>query len=352
MIGSFDYSTLPSLWRRYETMPRQLAFSARTPAEWAAWREALLTRLAALLGGFPLERPPLEPVVLETGATDSYVWEKIAFQSEPGLFVPCYILIPRGVRPPYRPVIALHGHGTGGATHLLGRVVGEETRREEEAHIRHNNYDYAHQLAQHGFMVFAPEQRGFGERKESWPNMIEGEPMWRKSCRAVVFNAMLLGKTALGLRVWDVMRTVDYIRSRPEAMTESLGCLGLSAGGTTTLFASALEPRISVAVVSGYLNTFRDSIMPINHCYCNYIPGILQYAEMSDIAALIAPRPLLIESGTEDEFFPIAGAKTAFAELRGAYELLEVSERVDHDIFEGWHRFNGRKAFEWLDRWL
>ncbi len=350
-MTNLDYATLPSLWRQYETMPRQLAFRARRLEEWAPWRAALLSKLEQLLGGFPIERAPLDPILLERGETAGYTWEKVAFRSEPDVQVPCYVLIPRGVKPPYRPVIALHGHGTGGAAHLLGRVVADETRAAEEEHIRRHNYDYARQLAERGFLVVAPEQRGFGERMEVWPNMIEGEPMWRKSCRAVALNAFLVGKTAIGLRVWDVMRTVDYILTRPEPMTARLGCLGFSSGGMTALFASALEPRITVAVVSGYLNSFRASIMPINHCYCNYVPNILQYAEMSDIAGLIAPRPLLVESGTQDENLPIAAATAAFAELRRVYDLLGVPERTEHDVFEGGHRFSGRRAFDWLGRW-
>ena len=233
--------------------------------------------------------------------------------------------------------------------------MDEAARAQEEAHIRLHNYDYGRQLAEHGFMVFVPEQRGLGERMETWPDtarLVDGDPMWACSCRAVAFNAMLMGKTAIGLRVWDVVRTIDYVRSRPERLTDGLGCLGLSGGGTTALFASALDPRISVAVVSGYLNTFRASIMSIVHCECNYIPRILEYAEICDIAGLIAPRPLLIEGGIEDDIFPIEATEAAYEEVCQVYRLLGTPERVDKDIFPGPHQFSGRKAFDWLARWL
>lgn len=352
MQAGLVYTTLPSLWEYYKTFPRQLAFHARSVEEWRRWREALYRRLVDLLGGFPLERPPLQATVLASKDETDYRWEKVAFQSEPDLYVPCYVLIPHRSSPPYRPVIALHGHGSGGAAHVVGLIVDEANRAAEEVHIRKHNYDYGRQLAQHGFMVFVPEQRGFGERMEAGPDMVQGDPMWLSSCRALVFNAILLGKTAIGLRVWDVMRTLDYIRSRPEATVSGVGCLGLSGGGTTTLFAAALDPRITVAVVSGYFNTFRASIMARRHCECNYIPRILQYAEMSDIAGLIAPRPLLVESGTEDDDFPVEGARSAYRELQRIYEALNAPERLDIDVFPGGHQFSGRKAFDWLDRWL
>jgi dienelactone hydrolase len=348
-----DYTTLPSLQRSYETMPRQLAFRARTREEWAVWQEALHKKLVDLLGGFPLDRPLLNTALLQTQQEAAgYRLEKVAFQAEPGLYVPCYVLTPRHVHAPYRPVIALPGHGSGGAAHTIGNILNESDQASEEEHIRLHNYDYGRQLVRRGFMVFVPEQRGIGERLEAGPDTVQGEPMWRSSCRAVAFNAMLLGKTAIGLRVWDVIRTVDYIRSRPEPMVAGIGCVGFSGGGATALFSAALEPRITATVVSGYLSSFRESLMSNVHCECNYVPGILKYAEMSDLAALIAPRPLLIESGTRDPIYPAKAAKAAYKELQRVYGLLGVSERLDRDFFAGGHQFNGRKAFDWLARWL
>jgi fermentation-respiration switch protein FrsA (DUF1100 family) len=83
-----------------------------------------------------------------------------------------------------------------------------------------------------------------------------------------------------------------------------------------------------------------------------YVPRILKYAEMSDLAALIAPRPLLIESGNQDPIFPLQAAKAAYKELQRVYRLLDVPERLNRDIFVGGHQFGGRKAFDWLARWL
>lgn len=347
-----DYTTLPSLWRQYDTQPRKLAFRARTREEWARWRQALQGKLVELLGGFPPQRCDLAPVLLESREEAGYRLEKVVFQSEPGIHVPCYVLIPHDISPPYRPVIALHGHGTGGAAYVIGDALNEATRTEEEAIIRTENHDYGRQLAQHGHLVFVPVQRGLGERLETEPGTVRWEGAGQCSCRPLAFNTMLLGKTLLGLRVWDVMRTIDYIHSRSEPMVAGLGCLGLSGGGTTTLFATALDPRITVAVVSGYFNTFRDSIMAMTHCECNYIPHLLEYAEMYDIAGLIAPRPFLAESGTLDGIFPLRATEAAYLELQKVYDLLGVPERLDKDIYPGDHQFSGRKAFDWLAEWL
>lgn len=352
MTGEVQYDSLPALWQEYDLMPRELRCRATTRHELDVWQARLRTKLTELMGGFPDRKVSLDPILLEQSEEPEYRLEKVAFQSDAGVRVPCYILTPRRSSPPYRAVIALHGHGSGGARHLLGRPLDEATRADEIAHIEAHNYDYAHQLACHGFMVFAPEQRGFGERMEKAPGMVFGDGLWRSSCRALAFNAMLLGKTLLGLRVWDVMRTLDFIATRREVSQGGIGCIGLSGGGTTTLYAAALDPRISAAVISGAFGSFRSSIMSTIHCDCNYLPGILQVAEMEDLAALIAPRPLLIENGTEDPIFPVAATEVAAEQVARVYALSGVPERFDMDIFPGGHRFSGNKAFAWFDRRL
>jgi dienelactone hydrolase len=343
----YEWRTLPGLWRRYQEAPRQLAFRATTQEEGRAWQRTLRATLRQLLGGFPAERCPLEPYVLERTEDDGYVRELVAFQTVPGEHVLVYVLVPPASAPP-RPVIALHGHGGGGARHLAG-IAHDEAERE---HIRAHNYDYARQLALRGWTVFAPVQRGFAERQEPAPLNSGGDPLWSSSCYMQSVNAMLLGTTILGLRVWDVMRLLDYIETRSDVRQGSVGCVGLSGGGTTTLFATALEPRISCAVVSGFLNTFRDSLLAMEHCLCSFVPGILQYAEMEDIAGLIAPRPLLVESGTDDPIFPIEATERAYARVEQIYRCFDAADRLDKDIFKGGHQWSGAKAYTWLDRWL
>ena len=157
---------------------------------------------------------------------------------------------------------------------------------------------------------------------------------------------------SLGRRVWDVARSIDLLQNLDYVDPERIGVMGISGGGTTALFLSALDDRVKATVVSGYLNTFRDSILSVKHCIDNYIPGILNYAEMYDIAALIAPRPLLIECGINDPIFPIHGVEKALERLKKAYELLGSLERLEIDRFEGGHEIHGVKAYTFLEKWL
>src|SRR4030095_10674283 len=125
--------------------------------------------------------------------------------------------------------------------------------------------------------------------------------------------------------------------TRPALDSKRIGVTGISGGGTITVFSAALEPRIQAAFASGYLCTFRDSIFSIAHCIDNYVPGVLEWAEMYDIAGLIAPRPFFAESGTKDDIFPIDAFKESFANVKKVYTSFGADDRIDHEILEGEH---------------
>jgi hypothetical protein len=123
---------------------------------------------------------------------------------------------------------------------------------------------------------------------------------------------------------------------------------GISGGGTCTLFSAALDQRIKAAFVSGYLNTFRDSIMSVSHCIDNYVPGILNWTENYDIAGLIAPRPLFSEGGDHDPIFPVAASRESYARVERVYELFGAAANVQQEIFEGEHVFHGVRGLPFL----
>lgn len=345
---SLEFRSLPGMWREYASMTQSHAFKASTPFEAEEWQERLSEVLIQTLGGFPTDQCDLSPKLLETQDEDGFTCELVALQTHPGEFMPCFVLIPEAGRANGKPVIALHGHGTWGAEAIIRKPddpLGADLNQQL-------NYDYAGQLVRQGYLVFVPELRGFGKRLED-PDYQEGaDPQWVSSCYAISTNALMLGKTALGLRVQDIMRLVDYIPTRIGRSIDTLGCVGLSGGGMVTLFATALDQRITCAVVSGYFNSFRDSIMVIRHCLCNFIPGIAKIAEMVDIAGLIAPRPLLIETGTQDSIFPTSATQKSFVRLKEIYSIFDTTQKLELDIFDGDHAWSGAKAYDWLAKWL
>lgn len=327
-----------------ERAGRRLGFRAANLAEWETWRAALREKLAELLGGFPAHPCDLAPQVLEVRQCAGYRREKVVFASLESAHVPAYLLVPDHLSAPAPAVICLHGHGYG-KDDLVGLWEDGSERAEPDGYQK----DFAVEVVRRGLVAVVPEQVGFGERREAGD--IRAGPS-QNSCRRAAFYALMVGTTLAGLRVWDARRTLDYLETRAEVAGGRVGCMGISGGGMTALFAAALDERLRVVVVSGYLNTFVDSILALWHCECNYVPGLLRYAEMADLACLVAPRPLLVESGTRDDIFPLASADAAYAQVGRAYALLNASDRLARDRFAGRHQISGVKAYAWLERWL
>jgi len=325
---------------RYAAAPRRLAFSARTRADAEAWQQTLRSKLTELVGGFPPERAPLRAVSLGSRAFPRYRREEIVFDSRPGVSVLAYLLLPFAAAAPMPVVICIPGHGRG-----VDDIVGIDEQGRERTDKAGYQHDFAIQVAEAGMAALAIEPLGFGCRRDP-ANARQG--LSRKACEPAAGGALLVGETMIAWRVWDVMRTVDYIATRPELDSSRVGCMGISGGGTATLFAAALEPRIRAAMVSGYLNTFRDSVGSLAHCIDNYVPGILNWAEMHDIAGLIAPRPLFVESGEKDNIFPIAASIESFNRVREIYAVFGAADRTAQETFPAEHSFWGRRGIPFM----
>jgi len=329
---------------RYSAAPRRLRFQARSQREAEDWQQALRAKLTELLGGFPATREPLRPATLETRAFPGYRREKIVFDSRPGVSVLAYLLLPTRAQAPAATVICIPGHGRG-----VDDIVGIDEQGRERTDKPGYEHDFAIQVAEAGMAAVAIEPMGFGCRRDLL-NARQG--LAHKACEPTAGGALLLGETIIGWRVWDVMRTIDYIATRPELDARRVGCMGISGGGTATLFSAALEPRIRAAMVSGYLNTFRDSVGSLAHCVDNYVPGILNWAEMHDIAGLIAPRPLFVESGERDNIFPIAASLESFRQVREVYGVFQAADRVEQEVFPGEHSFWGKRGIPFMVKHL
>lgn len=329
----------------YDAVQRRFATpTTADPQVWQAWRTAFVPQLRARLA---LDtQAPTSPVVQAAPPTAhrGYQRQYITLTSAPDVAVPMWLLVPEGA-PAARPaVIAVHGHGYG-----VDDIVGINADGSERDEPVNYHKDFAVALCRRGFVVLAPELLGFGRRREAGDAAVSPQ---QSSCYDAALWGMMLGQPLLGRRVADIGRAIDYLAARPEVDPAQLGIMGISGGGMVALFAAALDERLRGAVISGYLSTFRDSILAIRHCLCNYVPGLLADAEMYDVAALLAPRPLLIEAGIHDSIFPIAAVRDSFARIGRAYALLGAEERVGSDFFDGDHQISGALAYDFLWNWL
>ncbi len=343
-VQATQFDSLEYSRARYAEMPRRLRFTATSRKQAEAWQKKLRAKVEELVGGFPA-RTPLKPQILEKADFPNYTRETVIFESRPGLAVLGYLLTPKAQKQrPMPVVISVPGHGRG-ADDIVGIDENGQPRTEKTRY----QFDYAIQIVEHGMAAFAIEPLGFGCRRD---DAARKKGLGTSSCQPAAGAALLFGETMIGWRVYDIMRTVDYLETRSEFDPKRIGLMGISGGGTCTIFGAALETRIAAAFASGYLNTFRDSILSISHCIDNYVPGILQWCEQYDVASLIAPRPLFCESGEKDNIFPIEAFKFAHGEVKKVYQVLGVPELTASEIHPGQHVFHGKQGLPFLARHL
>ena len=299
------------------------------------WQQKLRRKVRQLVGDMPEERVSLNVRTVWKRDHPLGSIEKIVFTSEPGADVPAYVCLPKGQVPPYTFFICLQGHSTG--MHNSIAVARDDNSEPIEVP---GDRDFGLGCMKRGIGALCIEQRSFGERRERVQQKTSAH-----GCHDATMHALMLGRTLLGERVYDVDRGIDYLLSRGDAHSERIGVMGNSGGGTISLFSAALLPRIAYAMPSCYFCTFRDSVMSIYHCADNYVPGLLKYAEMADVMGLFAPRPVVIVAGKEDGIFPVAGVRKAFRHLKEIYTAAGASQRCHLVVGNGGHRFYAEEAW-------
>lgn len=324
-----------------------LSFHGSSRADWERWEGRFRPRLLELLGRWP-DPVPLEPEVLEVTDCGDYTREKVVFDSDRHASVIAYVLTPKGIAPgERRPVVlAAHGHGNGKSD-----ICGVAETPEQAHLVRQLRYDYAVRFVERGWCVIAPDWRGFGERRSP----AEWARTGRDPCNVNYMAMGYAGYHLLTLQIWDGMRCLDYMATRPECDLARVAVGGLSFGGTMSTYLGALEERIGVVCISGYLSTVGDAIGMRglgNFCGAQYMPGLLTIGDIPDVASLICPKPLVVEMGEQDQCFVIGDMLPAFERVQRVYQAAGCAERLEADVHPGAHEWSGRKSLDWFARWL
>jgi dienelactone hydrolase len=333
------------LWTHYQPEQALYRFQAASQPEALAWQRQVRAQLQRVIGFQDLPAAPFAPHLVETVDKGDYYREKWLLQTWPGAQMPVYLLLPKDGPRPLPVVVAFHGHGYG-----VKDIVGlwEDGNERDTPDGYHKDFGVA--LCRRGFAVACPEISCFGERQTdfSYLNTTIGQEI-PGTCDHTARLAFHLGGSVVGLRIFDARRLVDYLETRADLDTARLGAMGISGGGMHTFFSTALDERIKACVISGYYSTFKDSILAMHHCACNFVPGLAQFGEMYDIVGLIAPRPLLVEAGTYDPIFPLEAVQRSVDMARSqVYAVWEAAAQVETDIFEGRHQISGRRAYDFL----
>lgn len=264
------------------------------------------------------------------------------FQSEEQYFVQGALIIPKGLKKATAGVICLQGHSSG--MHIS---LGIKKFERDNNTLKKPN-DFALQAVKEGFCAVIMEQRYMGKAGVDE----NGAPACVYENAAM--SSLLLGRTAIGERVWDTQRMIDvtekYFSQYIEK--EKIILLGTSGGGTATFYTACLDDRIYIAIPSCAVCSFDDSIMKVFHCPCNFIPDLRKYFDMGDIGGVIAPRKLIIPAGEKDPIFPIEGTRKSYNEIKAFYTKLEKEENcllVTDDVE---HAFPSDKVWKEVRRML
>lgn len=380
------YPTLPSMLRKYARYGRQDDFRGKTSEEFRTWQMRSRATLRALLGLEKMDDCALEPIIDEVvllspkhaNGRDEAPAEKtecsvrtenrealsndiicryhVLLRTEPDITLSAYLLVPASANADTPVFLCPPGHnGAGKYT-----VAGVRGARAIEESIEKYNYDFGWQLARLGYVAFCPDVRGFGERREMLEDTRELPLAMKGDCYWLAHMGEPIGIPVLGMLSWDLMRCVDFLQEYTISEDarwnpERIIAFGFSGGAMQSLYLSALDERIHATFLSGYMYGFRDSLLQMNrNCSCNYVPHLMEHFDMGDIASLIAPRRLMIQSCREDRLAGVRGLTNVQEQvdiIRANYAVTGNTENVQQDIEDGPHHLDTRQLQD-IAKWL
>jgi dienelactone hydrolase len=307
----------------------------RTREDWLERRPRYQQELREMLGLLPYpEKTDLRATITGRLEHEEFFVEKLHFQSLPGLYVTANVYVPK--------------HLTGRAPAIL--YVCGHSRQAEGAVSFGNKTAYQHHggwFARHGYICLVVDTIQLGELQGLHHGTYR-EGMWWWNAR---------GYTPVGVEVWNAIRALDYLQSRPDVDPEKLGMTGRSGGGAYTWYTAALDERVKVAVPVAGITDTRNHVVDgcvAGHCDCMYLVNTHRW-DYGVLAALVAPRPLLIANSDKDPIFPLDGVVRLHREVGHVYRLHGAADRLGLLITEGPHKDTQDlqvPAFRWFNRFL
>ncbi len=313
---------------------RDAAFEKLTDVQLPTWQQERRAFFLRQLGGFP-ERSPLNPQITGRLKMDDYRIEKLHFESQPGLHVTATLYLPLG-KGPFPAVL----HPTGHSANAKNRALYQEA---------------SIVIVKGGCAVLCFDPIGQGERKQLFK---PDGTAYASTIQHTLINqgSHLLGGSVAGTMIWDGMRAIDYLQSRPDIKADKIGCTGISGGGTATSYFMALDDRIIAAAPGCYLTGYRSLLNTIGPQDAEQnIHGQLAFGmDHADYVLMHLPKPTLIMAATKD-YFDIKGAWDLFRAGKRFATRLGFPERIDLVEPNTGHGFPSEMrvaAANWMRRWL
>lgn len=306
-----------------------------TLEDWKKQRPHYLAQLKEMLGVPPMEgRPQLQATVTQTISRDGVVIENLHYQSLPGLYVTGTLYRPEKQSEPLPAILYVCGHG---------RVKKNDISYGNKATYQHHGAWFA----KNGYVCLIIDTIQLGEFEGTHHGTYRKEMWWWQN----------RGYTPAGVEAWNGIRGIDYLQSRPEVDGERIGITGRSGGGAYSWWVAALDERVKAAVPVAGITSMQNHIVDgciEGHCDCMYMVNTYAW-DFPLLAALIAPRPLLISNTDKDRIFPLDGVVDVYTKTRRIYELYKSVGNIGLNIAEGPHKDTQElrvNAFHWMNRFL
>ncbi len=299
-----------------DTTVQELAFNE--DADFETWKTQIRNKFTELTGIDRIKQNicPLNVEIVEEVECDGYKRIRFEFDSEHGVAVPCYLLIPNTGKKKYPVAITMQGHTTG-----FHNSIGVAKSKEDEDYINTRGA-IGLQAIERGFIALAVEQRGMGEAQPLGNGWDRGAGIPEYSDYMCTYSAQekfMLGRTLVGERVWDISRAIDALSLFPECDMDKILITGNSGGGTSSYYGACFDERIKLSVPSCGVATYKMSLLDRYHCTCNFIPNAYRYFEMGDVSAMLSNRNIIMVSGKSDFSFPIQSTTEAFNRIKAIF---------------------------------
>lgn len=339
-LRNLSPSKMFELWAQEHTP--EYAFTGTTLADFEAWKSEALPKVLATLGKWP-ERVPLNPELMAEWEHDGL--RKQRWMIDVGKYASAsfQVNIPGDLREgEKRPAICCwHGHGGFGKDPVMGNDGNPEIR----AAIEYHHYNYGHEMAKKGFVTYAIDWMGGGERGDGNKPHYSTKNMGRDWCNIYYLHATMLGMTSISINVAHGMAATDFACSLPFVDADRLGVMGLSGGGTMTVWSALCDARFKAVEVIGYSDLWAIfGLRDTNYCGMQVAPGLFALVDLPDLQGLIAPRPLLVGIGAYDSCFNIDGAMACFRQVEKIYTAAGVRDRLELDLYPQEHSWGGFKS--------
>lgn len=318
--------------------------------DFASWKSEAKPKVLATLGRTP-DSIPLSPELTMEWTDRGITKRRYLIDVGPHISAALQVNIPgdlaSGEKRPT--LLCWHGHGMHGKDPVMGNILDSEVAGE----IAESNYDYGHQMAEKGFVTYAIDWMGCGERNDRLKPHSLSMGGGRDWCNLYYLHATMLGFTPLSINLAHGRAATDFVSTLSEVDADRLGVMGLSGGGTMTLWTALTDSRFKAAEIICYSDLWAlFGIRDINYCGSQVAPGLYSLVDVPDLQGLLAPLPLLVDIGANDRCFQAPNALDCFEQVKKIYQAAGASDRLHLDLTAKAHAWSSHKAPQFFHQYL